>query len=281
RRRGPSRPAPAAAAGCAPRSPGSCAPHQAQRGRGREDGHERAEDRAGHHEVGLLGAVVGYGLTLSVNFTIAGSTCLAAFLAGILVAETATKSGESRWVPRGVAALAAVAVVVLGAASIGERFILDGIRESHQGNLSAAENSFTHARSLRPLDPDVAMLAAQSLAALANDEIPGAGKATRTWAGRSLEHTPKTYASNMALAVTESHDHDFAGALARLDRLAKWYPIQPGVYVQRGIVKFALGDLSGSFADLRHATGLDPKDPTAGRILQRIKTELGARAQGR
>lgn len=232
-------------------------------------------------DVGLFGAVVGYGLALLPNFTIAGSTCLAAFLAGCLIAQRATKSGEAAWVPRGIAVAAALAVVVFSGAAIGERYVMDGIRESRQGDLSAADDAFAHARTVRPLDPDVAMLAAQSLAALANDDVPGAGEATRKWARRSLDHTPRTYATNLALAVAETHDHEFEAARSRLDRMASWFPTEPGLYIQRGIVRFALGDVDGSFADLRTASRLDPHDRTAARILHRIKEQLGSRAAGR
>lgn len=228
-------------------------------------------------DVGLLGAVFGYGLSLLANFTIAGSTCLAAFLAGCLIAEKATKRDEPVAVPRAIAGVAAALVLVFGAAALGERLLLDGIKKVQRDEIAAAEDDFSGARGLRPLDSDVAMLAAQALAAPASGGVPGAAEATRTYAEDSLDGTPKTYAANLALAVALTQAEDLERAREVLDELVGWFPTEPGARIQRGIVRFGLTDVRGAIADLRLAAELDRNDPTANKILGRIFERIGER----
>ncbi|MGO4255660.1 O-antigen ligase family protein [Marmoricola sp. RAF53] len=231
-------------------------------------------------DIGLFAATVGYGVALLANFTIAGSTCLAAFLAGCLVAEKATKRDEPRWVPRTVAVLAAAGVLALAAATLSERYVLTGIREARQGDVAAADAAFSTAQHLRPYDSDVAMLAAQSLAAPASEGDDRAAALTQSWARKSLGHTPETYAANLALAVAQTHDHDLDAAQRTLDDLVRWFPTEPGARVQRGIVRFGLEDVDGSLADLRQARRLAPHDPVPRRILRKIQEQLDATRTG-
>jgi Flp pilus assembly protein TadD len=224
--------------------------------------------------IGLFAATVGYGAALLPNFTIAGSTCLAAFLVGCLVSEAAARK-EPRAVAWGaaVAATAGVVVFVMGAGA--ERALQDGIEDASRGDAPAADADFRRAEHLRPFDGDVAMLAAQTQAGLTDGGVDGAAGRAERWARKSLDRTPDTYASGLALAVVQVHDQRLDEATRTLDRLVRLFPTEPGARIQRGLARFGLGDVDGARADLRRARALDPSNPVPRRLLRKID-ELSA-----
>lgn len=219
--------------------------------------------------LGLLAATVGYGIALLPNFTIAGSTCLAAFLVGCLVSEPAPRT-EPRPLVWAVAAAAAAGAVVFAMGALAERALQDGIEDATGGDSVAADAAFERAEHLRPLDGDVAMLAAQTQAGLADNDVEGAAERAKHWAEKSLDRTPDTYASGLALAVAQVHDQDLDAALRTLDPLVELYPTEPGARIQRGLARFGLGDVDGARSDLRRARALDPRNPVPGRLLRKI-----------
>lgn len=219
--------------------------------------------------LGLLAATVGYGVALLPNFTIAGSTCLAAFLVGCLVAEPAPRT-EPKGLMWATAAVAATGTVVFAMSSAAEVALQDGIEQAARGDSAAAEADFDHAESLRPFDGDLAMLAAQTQAGLADDEVAGAAARAKRWATRSLDRTPDTYASGLALAVAQIHGRQLDAALRTLDRLVALYPTEPGARIQRGLARFGLGDVDGARSDLRRARALNPHNAVPRRLLRKI-----------
>lgn len=223
--------------------------------------------------VGLLAAVVGYGVGIAPNFTIAGSTCLAAFLAGVLVAEPARRN-EPLWLPRVVVAVSVAGALVFTASAFAERSLQQGVTAAEQGDVTAAEDAFATAARLRPFDGDVAMIAAQAMAGPSSKGVPGAAEPARRWALRSLERTPDTYASGLALAVAQNSTNELAEAIRTLDRLITLYPTEPGARIQRGIARFGTRDVSGARDDLRTARRLDPRNPVPGQILREIERRL-------
>lgn len=231
--------------------------------------------------LGAFTAVVGYGIALLPNFTIAGSTCLAAFLVGVLVGEkvgnrAGNKAGgaEVRWPVQAVLVLACVGGLVFSAATIGERSLTAGVTAANAGDLVAADDAFSQARTLRPLDGDVAMFAAQSFAGAANAGVQGAAELAVTWAQRSLDRTPDTYHSGLALAVAQIALGDLPAAETTLDRLVELYPTEPGARIQRGLARFGQRDVAGARNDLTTAIDLDPDDTTAAEVLAGIEARL-------
>jgi len=219
--------------------------------------------------IGLFAATVGYGVAILPNFTIAGSTCLAAFLVGCLVAEPATRSEPSpvKWT---TTAAAAIGVVLFAMSAAAERSLEDGIRAAASGDSAAADTAFDRASRLRPFDGDVAMIAAQTQAGLADGDVEGAAARAERWADKSLDRTPDTYASGLALAVAQIHADRLDDALSTLDRFVRLYPTEPGVRIQRGLARFGLGDVEGARADLHRARQLDPRNPVPRRLLRKI-----------
>jgi hypothetical protein len=219
--------------------------------------------------VGLFAATVGYGVAILPNFTIAGSTCLAAFLVGCLVAEPGSRKEPTpyRW---GVFAAAALGVVVFAMSAAAERSLRDGIEQASRGDSSAADAAFDQASHLRPFDGDVAMIAAQTQAGLADGDVEGAAARAERWARKSLDRTPDTYASGLALAVAQIHDNRLEDARRTLDRFVTLFPTEPGVRIQRGLARFGLGDVDGARSDLRLARQFDPRNPVPRRLLGKI-----------
>lgn len=219
--------------------------------------------------IGLLAATVGYGAALLPNFTIAGSTCLAAFLVGCLVAEPAGRK-EPRPLVWATTTVAAAGVVLFTMGAAAERSLQDGIDQATRSDSAAADAAFRTAEHLRPLDGDVAMLAAQTQAGLADNDVDGASARAERWAAKSLDRTPDTYASGLALAVAQVHDQRLDDAMRTLDRLVGLYPTEPGARIQRGLARFGVGDIDGARSDLRHARTLNPRNPVPGRLLRKI-----------
>jgi hypothetical protein len=224
--------------------------------------------------LGCFGAMVGYGVGILPNFTIAGSTCLAAFLVGCLVGEPAART-EPLAPVRVVAGLALAGTVAFSAGAVAERLLQEGVDAALRGHTTEAVRDFDHARALRPLDGDVAMLASQALAAATNAGDTSAAGPTEMWARRSLARTPNTYASGLALAVAEISRNDVTAALPLLDHLVRLFPTEPEARIQRGIVRFGNHDLPGAMSDLRLAEKLDPNDRTAREVIARIGQQTG------
>jgi hypothetical protein len=228
--------------------------------------------------LGLFAAVVGYGVAMLVNFTIAGSTCLAAFLAGALIAGRIepTEQREPVWQRHTALGLAGLATVGLFLACVSEVYLQRGMDSVDEARLTPAKEGFATARALRPLDADVAMLQAQALAAMTNTGLPQAARPAEATARDSLDGTPDTYASQVALGVALLAQNRLPEAVEVLDRAVALYPERPAARIQRGIGRFGMRDVEGARADLHKAQALAPKSRTAQRILDIIDQRVGA-----
>lgn len=162
--------------------------------------------------VGMLAGLAGYTVALLFYFTTPGSTPLAAFMAGAVVARPATKvrhpniltGGTSRLAAiqaqalpalrraaaRGWQVILAVLVVLFTAAAVAEIPIRSAITAAASGHLRAANNDFRLARELQPWDGNVAATAAHAYAALIRDGIDSASKFGAPWSVEELRDYP-------------------------------------------------------------------------------------------
>jgi len=220
---------------------------------------------------GLFIATTGYGVAMLANFTIASSTCLATFLGGALIAERVTaEEAEPVWRRATIGTLAGVAALALFLGCVSEIALERGMTAVTRGDLSTASSDFATARHLRPLDSDVSMLEAQTLAAAANAGSVPAADQTAVRARASLDHTPDTYASLLALGtalLTQNHPDQ---ALTVFTKLTHDYPMRPDGFVQRGIARFGTGDRAGARKDLEHAHWIAPHYRLPEVVLKRL-----------
>lgn len=216
--------------------------------------------RADPSSLGLLCAVVGYGIVLLTHFTTPATSCWVMVLLGALVAvPPSDRTG------RGAAVLASsVGLVAVAGAACALLFVrsdvrlLDGVEAAAVGEVQAADEAFEDAFGARLHDGDVAMLAAQALAGPASAGSTEAADSTVVWAERSLRGTPDTFASGLALAVAEVSQGRLGEAERRLDALTERFPTEPQAYTQRSIARFGQGRLDEALADLDEAQRLDP-----------------------
>lgn len=226
--------------------------------------------------LGLACAVGGYGLILLTHFTAPATTCLVALLAGALIGTVVpSESSTDRWIARTVGVVSAVGLVVALSSTWADVRLSDGVSAAADGRAAAADEYFASAYRWRLHDPDVAMLAAQSLAALASDGTPSAIDSTELWADRSLDRTPRTYASGLALSVALVARNDLPRAESRLDALITRFPTEPQAHVQRALARFGQADVEGALADLDRAAQLDPDDPTPARLREAMVARVG------
>lgn len=239
---------------------------------------------------GVFAGVLGYGAAMLANFTNPTSTCLAAFLAGTLVAvplaerggpesDVAADASGSRfdpwvWRDRGLVALAGFSVIVLLALAVSEIQLDRGFAAAGRGDEAAAADHFDSAAALRPGDPDTHMLSAQALAGLANaaGDLEAAEEAERH-AGLSLDRTPDTYQSQVALGVALMTEDRPQEAYDVLDAAVADFPMRASAYVQRGLAAYLLGEEDAARADLLRANELG--DRSAKGLLRQISVDRG------
>ena len=229
-----------------------------------------------------LAGLSGFGIALLTHFTAPSTTILAGVLVGVLVAGAPRgRSGKQLGAQRRdrlgtVAARAlgggirtvvlvgwAVWLVVLMSAEVP---LAAAVVAAATADLAAAEESFESAQRLRPWDGDLASIAAQSFAAAADAQVPGAADRAVAWAERSRAVLPDTVATERALAVGQLSSGDAAAAVRTLDALAVIAPQNVAVAVQQAVALYLSGDISGCDTAVRRALALDPAEPTALRL---------------
>lgn len=220
---------------------------------------------------GALAAVLAVGVVLSTHFTVAGTTLLACFLAGSLVAVDGASDVTVNRAVSVVAGLVAPFVVLAAAADLP---LQRGVGAAAAGDVTGAQDGFELAAGLRWWDGDVAMLAAQAMAGTIATGDPRSVPWTVEWADRSLDSTPETYASGLAKAVALTSSQRADEAIGVLDDLVERFPTRVDPRVQRAIARAVVGDVTGARSDLRAAKALDPDDPAV-RRLQSALADVG------
>lgn len=220
---------------------------------------------------GVLLAVVGYGVALLVNFTAAGSTVLAALLAGILLAEPLGPESPDRPRLRAGARGAAWLALLLGVtASWAERDLYSSLVLASQGRLVAASDAADRAMALRPYDPDVPRIAAPAFARAATlGQLPAAPIAERL-ARDALRRLPDSYQATVALGVSLTMQNRLTEAERVLSHAVRLAPARVDAYLQLAIVRVGLDDPVGARVQARKALAIHPGDRTALRIVRSL-----------
>ncbi|ROP64318.1 O-antigen ligase family protein [Curtobacterium sp. PhB115] len=216
-------------------------------------------------------AVVG----LCVTFTTPGVVVLPALFAGAMIAvpPSTTRPASARLRFVFVCAWTAFLLVTTAA----EVPLGAAVRHAEQGDLRAAESGFTIAARMRPWDGDIALIAAQSMAAVA-DARPGetdAADLTVAWSERALHAAPDSLLGAKALAVGQQAEGDLQGAGRTLVRLADAYPFDAQVAHRYGGVLALQGALEPARAQLVRASTLAPDDADVWATLAYVEGQLG------
>jgi hypothetical protein len=234
--------------------------------------HGRAALREHPEAWGLAAAAGGYGLALMANFTAAGPTCLAAFLAGALLAEQVPPetAAEPLWLRVAQPVAFGALAVVFMTSCLSEVLLQEGVDAAAHGKRREARAHIDSAQRWRPLDEDVAMLGSQAMAGLTDGGVGSAAKDAQALAEESLRRTPDAYQARVALGVALIAQGDLEDARSDLDRAVHLFPRRPDAYVQRAIARYGLQDVDGALADLHAAQVIDPRSRAVKRLLAAI-----------
>lgn len=223
---------------------------------------------------GALLAVLGWGLALLTHFTSPGTTILAAFLLGAIVAAApvAQLRAPVAWIR---AAALSIWTVLLILAMAAELPLNAGVRAAAAGAPIAASEAFDAAQALRPWDADIASIAAQSLASAADQQVDGAAEEAIIWARRSLAQVPSSALSSKALAVGLQYTGDLAGARQVLTDLVTRSPSDSEALHRLGGICFLLGDADAAVQNLERAAELDPRNRDIWVTLRYVYEQVG------
>lgn len=232
--------------------------------------------------IALFAAMLGYGAALAINFTTPSTTCLAAFVTGGAVAVF-EPTRERRWTRTALRCTACGLTLTMGLSAIAEVALRNGAELATAGRIGDARARFEVASTLRPLDPDVHMVAAEYFAQRASAGDQGAARATVEHARASLAVTPRSYETEVALGVGLLATGELVRALGVLNAAVADYPYRGQAYIQRALVLIGLDQPQAGIRDLQRAIVLRPKDPTPVRILLGLaaRVEAARAARGR
>ncbi|HVX68984.1 MAG TPA: O-antigen ligase family protein [Mycobacteriales bacterium] len=227
---------------------------------GREAWRERGKTPP--FEVGVLVALIGYGLCSMVGITSPGPTVLASVFLGISLSARTTVAPRRQIgeLVIGSALLAITAVFLL--AAIAEIPLRHAILQVSQGNAAEAASDFAAARVLRPWDLDLPDLAAHAFITYG---INARDAASISEGAKWLDRVPSTIGRDEQVeldraSLAEAHG-DFAAAERRLTMLLAHDQDNPAILLQRGIVRAESGDTAGAETDFLFTTAVVPRDP--------------------
>jgi len=231
--------------------------------------------------VGAVAGLCGYSVTLLFGFTTAGVTVPAMLVAGMVLARPSPPQQDERR-SRGQARIsvvsashrrsaAAVAWVVigvvwsvtLGMAAVGEVVLARATTAAANGETARANTLFHSAESLRPWDPDVALLATTAFGGgvAAGDEAQS--RAAIDWSGEALERVPISAEVLTVRARAMGVVGRGAEGLAILDDLLERDPLNTEVLTSAALVSVGQGDLSSALDYFQQVTAITPDDADA------------------
>lgn len=248
-----------------------------------------ADDQQRINLIGPFAAMAGYGAGLLTGFSSPGTTPLAVFLCGGLIATTTRqaplltgkfglvaeklRSGHLRFA-LGAGAIATGFAFALPATAA--EWPMDaGAHLARDGDTAGAEHQFQSAYSLRPWDSDTALLAAQAFAGPAADGNPEAAARAVEWAKISLGGTPGSIEAGLALSIGYMHTGNLQAAKSHLDTLITRAPYTTALYIQRGVTNFGLGNPQQSLTDLQTAATQSPSSPLPWSIMAGVYDRIG------
>ena len=206
-------------------------------------------------------------MALLFGFTTPGTTPLAAFFGGALLAvpvatSHTTRAERSLRLSTGVLSIAIVVAAAL--AVLAEISIRDGIDALAAGNLQSAQRAFHRAHQLRPWDAGVAQTASYAYVQVA--EQGGAGSAQAAELARPwLSLTQKSLPHNEEQVVSEASESELAGDFSTAARLFEQAlmrdPDNPQLLLRLGVVQGEQGDLARAQATLLKVTTIARQSP--------------------
>lgn len=216
--------------------------------------------------VGAAAGVLGHAVALLTHPTGAGTTTLVALLAGAGLAVRPTPAPPAtvrahRWlvparraVVPAVRAWAATLVVVLTLGIAGERALEVASAHAATGEVAAADRAFTTAGTLRPWDPDVALVAALTFRAGAMAGDPASAAAVVRWAQRGLLTTPTSTELHLAAGAGLLVQGRLDEATPTLEAALDLAPREPMVHLMLGVAMARDDHMAGAERHLLIAT---------------------------
>ena len=239
--------------------------------------------RGGTLAIGLVAAVAGYAVTLLFGLTTPGTTPLAAFCAGGVLAvpcvvTTPTPSGSPRRASLGAsesifrwAAVGAFGVVALVAllAAVAEIPLERGIVAVSHGNLAAARGDFNDAHALRFWDVSVAQTAGHAYAVEGSGLPAGSSggvavaHADQPWLAETATHLGANEEERLDEATTDELLGHAAEAAGQLRRALAQDPDNPAILLRLGVVQGESHHLALAQSTLLRVTRIDPNSTAA------------------
>jgi O-antigen ligase len=264
----------------------------------------QAEDAA---FAGMWAGLAGYGLALAFAFTSPGTTPLAAFFGGALVAVPAargpaaprTRPGHDAGRPgatlsrraRVTRLATAVTLVglaaVLGLAALAEIPLRSAVVDVAAGRYQDAQHEFALAEDLRPWDGELEATAGHAFVVAAGQDVaanlpPGAGPPANeaiSYAIPAVARELSDYPDSLqaledaaALAELTARPGRAAALLVRAQALS---PFDPDVLLSRGVLAASRHQLGEAVALLRRSVSISPTDPGPWQELAVVYGEQG------
>ncbi|MGH9172688.1 MAG: O-antigen ligase family protein [Acidimicrobiales bacterium] len=225
---------------------------------------------------GILAGAVGYGVALLFHLTSPGTTPLAAFFCGALVAVPApavAKDGLGRLTRGATVAGAGLLCVILGLAAIAEIPLRAGIVAVSQQDYGRAAGDFAAAGDLRPWDGEITETEAHAFVVAAEaDAATGAQGSTALQAAlrragpaarSELADYPDSVEALEDLSTVEALSGDLAGAERLLARTSRLDPDDPQVLLSWGVVEGEQSDYPLAIKLLSQSAAIDKSSPSA------------------
>lgn len=219
-----------------------------------------------------LGALSGYAVAAGTHFTSAGTTPLAAFLAGAVIAGMPRPpTGSRRWLRRAAIGATAAWFLVLVPAVAAEWSLDSAYRAVSAGDFAAdggADSAFENARALRPWDADVPLMAAHAFASVALSGGTGAAEPARNWGVRALAAVPTSATATAAASAAAEVTGDLERATELMTRLVDGEPTNAEWRLRRGVIHAGAGRYAEAEGDFLRAAELAPASPVPWRNLE-------------
>jgi O-antigen ligase len=229
--------------------------------------------------LGSLLALVGFGVALLATFTSPATTLLAAFLAGVVMADSpraqSTAPIPRRWPRLTRTVLLSVWAAAIIVTTVAELPLEAATTDAANGDLSGSIAGFAAARTLRPWDSDITLIEAQSLTAAASNKVPGAIGEALHWSHEAHANLPKSVLGAKALAAAQQFDGQLAAASRTAAALNSLAPNDPETLARLGLLYAERGLYGKAQPVLEKTVRLSPRDTASWNALGYVYQKLG------